>query len=234
MHSNATTIGTEKQMVSLPKAPRNASPVPWLTSIHSTPGRGRYGDSRYPGNCGGHLIRDLLLYFRPTRVLDPMTGSGTCRDVCRELGIECYSGDVRLGFDCTDPHCFDPIGTFDFVWIHPPYWRQKVYSDDPRDMSTAKTLQSFLSQLWYAICNCRDALVPGGRMAILMGDYSDREAGFVPLCHYTKRLCFDAGLVQRSTDIIRFQHGNSSSHKTYKSSFIPGLHDVCLVVEKPF
>ncbi len=34
------------------------------------------------------------------------------------------------------------------------------------------------------------------------------------------------------TDIIRFSHGASSSRKIYRSSFIPGLHDVCMVFEK--
>ncbi len=27
-------------------------------------------------------------------------------------------------------------------------------------------------------------------------------------------------------------HGASSAHKVYQSSFIPGLHDVCMVFEK--
>jgi hypothetical protein len=31
------------------------------------------------------LIRDLLKYYQPRRVLDPMAGSGTCKDVCTEL-----------------------------------------------------------------------------------------------------------------------------------------------------
>ena len=60
---------------------------------------------------------------------------------------------------------------------------------------------------------------------------SDREAGFVPLVYHTKRLCFEAGLKQCTTDIIRFSHNASSSTKVYKSSFIPGLHDVCAIVE---
>lgn len=219
--------------VQLPLAPRNGSPVPHLTSIHSATRRGEYGSHRYPGNCGGYLIRDLLQYFRPKRVLDPMTGSGTCRDVCRELGIECFSADIRTGFDCSNPKHVAIVGKFDFVWIHPPYWRQKIYSDDPRDLSTAADLRTFLVSLWKVICNCRDALEPGGKLAILMGDYSDRDTGFCPLTFYTKRLCFDAGLKQTCTDIVRFQHGNSSSKRTYRSSFIPGLHDICMVVEKP-
>ena len=82
------------------------------------------------------------------------------------------------------------------------------------------------------IANCAGSLLPGGKLAILMGDYSDREAGFVPLTHHTKRLAFDAGLSQCCTDIIRFSHGASSGKKTYRSSFIPGLHDTCVVFER--
>lgn len=51
-------------------------------------------------------------------------------------------------------------------------------------------------------------------------------------CH-TKRLAFDAGLRQCCTGIVRFSHGASSGHKVDRSSFIPGLHDVCVVFEKP-
>jgi hypothetical protein len=43
---------------------------------------------------------------------------------------------------------------------------------------------------------------------------------------------FAAGLRQHCTDIIRFSHGASSGRKIYRSSFIPGLHDVCMVFEK--
>ena len=72
-----------------------------------------------------------------------------------------------------------------------------------------------------------------GKLAILMGDYCDREEGFVPLTFHTKRLAFTAGLRQCCTDIIRFSHGASSSRKVYRSSFIPGLHDTCMVFERP-
>ncbi len=71
----------------LPHAPINGSPVPHLTSLYHFDRAGEYGDRSYPGNCGGNLIRDLLTYFAPKQVLDPMTGSGTCADVCRELAI---------------------------------------------------------------------------------------------------------------------------------------------------
>lgn len=216
----------------LPRAPVNTSPVPWLTSLYHKPWRGDYGDSSYPGNCSGELIKDLLLYFRPKNVFDPMTGSGTCRDVCDELDVECRSKDIRSGFDACDRSQYDPNWAFDFVWIHPPYWRQKVYSNDRRDLSTAPTLDYFLFRYEKLIQNLAGVLAPGGKLAVLMGDYSDREGGFVPLTYHTKRLAFAVGLRQCCTDIIRFSHGASSGTKVYQSSFIPGLHDTCAVFEK--
>ena len=54
----------------------------------------------------------------------------------------------------------------------------------------------------------------------------------MPLVFHTKHLALRAGLKQHCTDIIRFSHGASSSKKVYRSSFIPGLHDVCMIFEK--
>ena len=217
----------------LPLAPKNGSPVPGLTSLYHKAFRGPYGDPRYPGNCSGELIKDLLRYYRPERVLDPMTGSGTCRDVCRELGIDCVSFDIRDGFDACNPAMYADLGEFDFVWLHPPYWRQKHYTSDPRDLSNAPNLSHFLYRYRNLLQNCCGALTPGGRLAVLMGDYSDRETGFCPLVYHTQRICFELHLRQHDTQIVRFSHGASSARKTYRSSFIPGLHDVCTVVEKP-
>ncbi len=217
----------------LPRAPVTASPVPHLTSLYHFARAGEYGDRSWPGNCSGNLIKDLLIYFKPGLVLDPMSGSGTCRDVCQELGIPCMAWDIHQGFDACDPKDFPAAETFDFIWAHPPYFRMKLYADDPRDLSRAPTLDNFLIRYRQFIRNCAGSLKRGGKLCILMGDYSDREAGYVPLVFHTKRLAFDAGLAQHCTDIIRFSHGAGSSKKVYRSSFIPGLHDVCMIFERP-
>jgi DNA methylase len=216
----------------LPLAPRNASPVPHLTSLYHFSRAGEYGDRSYPGNCSGNLIKDLLLYFKPSGVcLDPMAGSGTCLDVCNELGIPCMSWDIHHGCDACDPQGFADE-TFAFIWAHPPYWRQKLYSADARDLSRALTLEDFLRRYSQFIRNCARALKPDGKLVILMGDYTDAKEGFVPLTFHTKRLAFAHGLRQHCTDIIRFSHAASSSKKVYRSAFIPGLHDVCMIFEK--
>ena len=216
----------------LPLAPITTSPVPHLTSLYHFSRAGEYGDRSYPGNCGGNLIKDLLLYFKPGLVLDPMRGSGTCEDVCRELGIPCLSWDIHQGFDACDPNDFTAVEAFDFIWAHPPYWRMKLYSEDARDLSRAPTLGDFLRRYGQFIRNCGRALKPGGKLGILMGDYCDRDEGFTPLVYHSKRLAFAAGLKQCCTDIVRFSHGASSSKKVYRTSFIPGLHDVCMLFEK--
>jgi hypothetical protein len=218
--------------VRLPKAPVTGSKVPHLTSLYHFSRAGEYGDRKWPGNCGGNLIKDLLTYFDAQLCFDPMAGSGTCQDVCEELGIPCIAWDIHKGQDACESASFPKGETFDFIWAHPPYWRMKLYAEDDRDLSRSPTLEHFLRRYGQFVRNCAGALKQGGKLCILMGDYSDREAGYTPLVYHTKRLAFAAGLTQHCTDIIRFSHGASSGKKRYRSSFIPGLHDVCMIFEK--
>jgi hypothetical protein len=215
----------------LPQSPVNASPVPHLTSLYHFDGAADCGDRNYPGNGGGNLIRDLLRFYQPANVFDPMTGSGTCRDVCRDLGVECHSSDLHQNIDACDASQL-PRERFEFAWIHPPYWRQKLYTTDVRDLSRTPTLEAFLERYRLLIANCAESLLPGGKLAILIGDYIDRDVGFVSLTFHTKQIAFGLGLRQACPDIIRFSHGTTSSRKVYRTSFIPQLHDVCMVFRK--
>ncbi len=228
-----STAANAPHLVPLPVAPKTASPVPWLTSIHATPGRGNYGDAAYRGNCSGLLIRDLLLYHRPRRVLDPMTGGGTCRDVCQELKIECHSLDIRSGDDATRSSAFRDAGTFDFIWLHPPYWKMLRWSDDPRCLANAATLTDYLRGLRQVVRNCVRVLRANGVLAILMGDLRDRGE-YQALPFRTMNIAYAEGLVLAAPEIIRFRHGGlSSEQQEYRFSFIPRLHDVCLLLKQP-
>ena len=216
--------------VELPAAPKNASPVPHLTSIHSQSRRGPYGSSKYRGNCGGFLIKDLLEYYEPRSVLDLMRGSGTCRDVCRELRIPCTELEIKLGRDATIPASYQGIGRFDFIWGHPPYFRQIRYSQDPNCLSNAPSLEAFLDRMQLILRLSKGVLTRRGKIAILIGNYSD-YGKYMPLSHLLVERAIREGLWMATTEIIRFQHGNTSSKKTYQSSFIPGLHDTCLIFQ---
>ena len=228
--STASQAG-EDALVRLPQAPLTKSPVPWLTSIHATEGRGPYGDSKYRGNCSGLLIRDLLLYYRPVRVLDPMSGGGTCWDVCHALDIPCVSFDLRQGFDATDSACYASLGVCDFVWLHPPYWNMIRYNDHPRCLSNAPTLDAFVDSLRTVLRNCASVLSPAGQVAILMGD-GKHQGRYMGLPFRTFSAAAEEGYELAAPEIIRFGHGSTSSQKAYSFSFIPRLHDVCLVLKR--
>ena len=212
-------------------APKTASPVPWLTSLHARPGRGRYGNAAFPGNCSGLLIHDLLSYYRPKFVLDPMTGSGTCRDVCRELGVHCQSFDLSSGFDATDPASFDSLYAYDFVWLHPPYWRLIRYSNHPSCLSNTTTLPEFIERLRAVIKNCLSVMAPEARLAILMGDLK-YQGQYCGLPFRTFNAAVAEGLWLDAPEIIRPSHGATSSKKVYAHAFIPRLHDVCLIFKQ--
>ena len=234
---NKSATGCRRQdsnkeiLVRLPQAPKTASPVPWLTSIHATEGRGPYGDSRYRGNCSGLLIRDLLLYYQPATVLDPMSGGGTCRDVCVELGMSCVSFDLRNGFDAADPCNYRELGRFGFIWLHPPYWNMIRYNDNPRCLSNAPTLDAFVESLRNVLRNCASVLADGGIIALLMGD-GKHDGRYMGLPFRTYWAAIEEGLELAAPEIIRFGHGSTSSQQKYQFSFIPRLHDVCLVLRR--
>lgn len=216
--------------VALPAAPINTSPVPHLTSIHSRRGRGPYGNAQYRGNCGGYLIRDLLQYFQARTVLDLMSGSGTCEDVCRELQIPCQSMDLKRGQDAADPQSYENLQPVDFVWAHPPYWRMIRYNNHEDCLSNLPTLDAFLDRMQTILRLAKGVLTPRGKIAILLGGYSDRGR-YQPLPQLLVERAYREGLTLACTEIIRFQHGNTSSRREYQSSFIPGLHDTCMVYQ---
>ena len=219
------------QTVPLPIAPVTGSPVPHLTSIHAEARRGPYGNSRYRGNCGGYLIRDLLRYYQPEHVLDPMMGSGTCQDVCRELQITCTSMDIRNGDDAAEPSSYVGFGYVDFVWMHPPYWKMIRYNDDPDCLSNAETLDAFLNRMAKVFNNCRSVLRRDGKIAVLIGGFSE-QGRYQPLAALLMAKAIEIGLWPATTEIIRFQHGNTSSRRSYRSSFIPGIHDTCMIFQE--
>ena len=90
-----------------------------LCSVVSYPDRGPWGDSRYRGNCTGHIIKDLILRFKCRSVFDPAEGSGTVRDVV--AGINKYlhkniyyeGKDLKDGWDILASPL--PEKQFDFV-----------------------------------------------------------------------------------------------------------------------
>lgn len=203
-----------------------------MTSVVSYPERcPLWGDSQYRGNCDGRLFKNLVLRYGATRVADPMMGSGTTRDVVAGLNrykracIEYWGGDLRNGFDLMEQAL---PGRFDFVWIHPPYFNIIRYRTGGNDLSACERYEEFREMLMACLKRCYDALVEGGRMAVLIGDVR-RQRRYTAIIKDV--LSFPQGEIR--SVIIKVQHNCTSDSKAYgKLEDPPIKHEYCVVFKK--
>lgn len=203
-----------------------------MTSVVSYPQRcALWGDSRFRGNCDGRLFKNLVLRYRAKRVADPMLGSGTTRHVVaglnrfKKAGITFWGSDLRQGFDLTSQ---DLPSSFDFVWIHPPYWSIVRYSTNRADLSNVASYEEFRGMLLLCLERCYRALLPGGRLAVLIGDV--RRAGrYTPIIRDV--LNFPHGEIR--SIIIKVQHNCTSDRRAYGRLEDPPIkHEYCVVFRK--
>ena len=196
-----------------------------LASVVSYPDRGPWGDNRYPGNCSGYMLIDLCATFQPRRVLDPMEGGGTSREVCADLGVEYAGYDLHSGTDSLR----DEIGAgYDLIFWHPPYHDMKIYSDDARDLSRTGSIAAFSALLRAGYWRFYDLLAPGGRLAILMGDLR-RQGRYEPLTVDVARL--DRQHLEGI--VVKVQHNVSSNKTRYGGAFVPILHETLTIFRRP-
>lgn len=206
-----------------------------LKSIVSYKDRGLYGDAKWRGNCSGRLIKDLLLFFKPNYFCDPAEGSGTSRDVAKELGI-CYVGlDLYKGFNILKDSLLERIkDPADYIFFHPPYWDIITYSGNvwgtephPDDLSRAKSYEEFIEKLQIALYNIYDALTTGGHYSVLVGDI--RKLGdFWSIQADVVKMA--PGKIE--SIIIKEQHNCFSEKIFYSGKFIPIVHEYCINLRK--
>jgi len=174
------------------------------------------------------VVKNFLLCLPRQHFLQELT----VRDVVEGLnrykkeGIRYWGGDLRNGYDLTKQ---DLPGRYDFCWIHPPYWNIIRYSDRQNDMSNCETYVQFRELLMVCLKRCYKALMPGGRLAVLIGDV--RKKG-----KYTAIikdiLNFSYG--ELKPIIIKVQHNCVSDRKSYgKLEDPPIKHEYCVVFKKP-
>jgi hypothetical protein len=206
-----------------------------MCSVVSYPNRGPWGDSRYRGNCSGHLVKDLILRFKCQSVFDPAEGSGTVRDVVtginkyRNKNIYFEGRDLKKGWDILT--CELPEKQFDMVFYHPPYHNIIKYSDDPKDLSNCHTIEEFERKLNQSTEKLFQTIKPGGIIAILIGD-KRKNGQYYPLL---RTLLTNQNIGQLKAVIIKLQYNCSSDNRTYSSNnpfLIPIKHEYCIVFQK--
>lgn len=108
-------------------------------------------------------------------ILDPFAGEGGVLDVAVAMNRECLAYDLnpkRKDIEQHDvttgmPKTEEPPK---LIVLDPPYFDQKIYSDDSTDLSNAKSLEKFYEQLEAIIESALNAIDSEGRVAVIIGN----------------------------------------------------------------
>lgn len=148
----------------------------------------KYGNKNYAGVTPSFIIWNLLRQYtlKKDLVVDPMCGSGTSIDVCRELKRRVLGYDLNS----TRPEIFNadarklPLQDekADFVFIDPPYSTHIKYSGKENcigelhgnDPEYYQSMEKVIDEI-YRI------LKPNRYMALYVSDSFEHKKGFIPI-----------------------------------------------------
>jgi len=199
-----------------------------LKSIMRYPDRGKWGNPYYRGNCSGHIIKDLLLFYKPKKFVEVFSGGNTGKDVCEDLGIK---NSVHLDLVNGWNALLDDIPTGnDFTFSHPPYWDIISYENQrgtshPDDLSNNMSYDEFILKLDKVNVKIYQSLLNGGRHAILIGDV--RKKG-----RYYSIIKDMTWIGDIEIHLIKEQFNTLSSKKKYNGKFIEIAHEHLLIFRK--
>ena len=135
----------------------------------------------HPGSIPPGIVAHTLHYFTESGslVVDPMAGGGTTLDVCESMGRRCLAYDlspVRGEIQYHDVNLSWPAETngCDLVFCDPPYHTMLAgrYADDG---AANAPLASWVAFLGILARNAFAALRPGGRIALLLANQTEKD-----------------------------------------------------------
>lgn len=209
-----------------------------MQSIISFPQRGPWGQSSWRGSCSGHIQRELIEHFKPTLFVDICEGSGTSRDVCRDMGIEYMGFDLHTGTDFTSDYILRLLPRpADLVFSHPPYAGMIDYGETgtftdktliDSDLSRCSSTAEFLEKSYLMLLNQREATREGGIYAVLIGDLRKKRKFHSFQADFIRMMPRD----ELISVTIKKQHNCLSDTNRYQGDFIPIRHEYLLVWKK--
>ncbi len=147
-----------------------------------------HGNNKYRGVTPAFVIWNIVQRYTKEGdlVIDPMCGSGTTIDVCKEekrkvLGFDIvpYREDIKQA-DARNLPLEDKIG--DFIFIDSPYSDNIDYnkhSDNIGNISCEK--EEFFIELEKVAKEAHRILKPNKYIAWLIGDHWRKKSGFIPV-----------------------------------------------------
>lgn len=175
-----------------PKTFKQPKPMIQTTTLWDFPsqhyGDEEQGDGEYAGVTPSFVIWNLLQrYTKPgDTVLDPMCGSGTTIDVCKDLDRKCIAFDLqstRPEIQKADARRI-PVAkeSVDFIFMDPPYSTHIKYSGDERCIGELDARGGgYYDSMEEVIASTYRALKDGGYMAVYVQDSFAKGKDFAPL-----------------------------------------------------
>jgi len=171
----------DMKTLKLPKISVDEKPKLEATTLWDYPkqsyGKLPKGNNKYPGVTPAFIIYNLIKRYTDPgdTVLDPMAGSGTTLDVCREEGRKCIAYDIaptRPDIAQCDARKL-PLedNSIDMIFIDSPYGDNIRYNEHPDCIGkiSAET-EDFYNELEKVMKECYRVLKPGKIIAWLIGD----------------------------------------------------------------
>ncbi len=185
------------------------------------------GSSEYIGVTPSYVIWNLLQrYTKPgDKVLDPMCGSGTSLDVCRDLKREGFGFDIspsRPDIKKADARRL-PLAddSMDFVFVDPPYSTHIEYSGDPQCIGELDARGGgYYEAMEEVISDLYRVLKDGGYFALYV---SDSQAKGKPFCPIGFELFFRMSRLFEPVDIVCVtRHNKTLKRNHWHTSGIEG------------
>lgn len=178
-------------------------------------GRTPKGDNRYAGVTPAFVIYNMVRrYTDPGNlVLDPMAGSGTTIDVCKEEGRKCVAYDIaptRPDIIQNDARSI-PLAdnSVDMIFVDSPYGDNIAYNEHPGNIGKLSAeSKEFYESLEKVVEECNRVLKPSKTIGWLIGDQWVKKQ-FTPVgFHVYELLCkhFD------SVDIVSVARRSQTSN----------------------
>ena len=211
-----------------------------MKSVMSFPERGNYGNSNWRGNTSGYVIKELIEHFNPRLFVDACEGSGTSKDVCKEMGIEYVGLDLYKGQDFTKDYILTQLPRpADICFTHPPYHDMIAYSGSVYgkeilmgDTSHCRNVEEFISKSQVMLMNQREATKEGGIYCTLIGDQRGGSLGKGNFRSFQADFISMMPKEELLSVAIKLQHNCMSDTRVYNGSFIPIMHEYLLIWKK--